>query len=292
MIWKTYTPAESAAFKHEHVLPWAENRVFAFALDTGTGLSWLVPPPETHGGDSPSATAPPVGVFTPDDLAGEEAWRLLLRLYPGHAADIARYSASRGEIPADVFLNVLGLRNHYKNLADWRELGEVDESCRELARRYDFPINVLRLWNRLNEANRSAWMELWRKRNVRKNLIREIIRDFYDLDEAGRERALERAEEYSAAWKARSGHFPGEKLRDIVREIRYPRFETLAVQLRDLKKELNLPAGIRLDIPAGLESNRLTLELEFTSVQELKEKLAYVAGEDNTKTIGKILQNL
>lgn len=242
---------------------------------------WIVAPQDVTEG-SAAAGAPsdprPVYIAQARALSDPAFWRAVLKQHPRHPVDLAAFAA-REKIAPEIFLEALELRSDYRTRDEWAQMGSLQEDTRALARRYDFPFALLRLWDRLGEAQRAAWREIFEERRIKKNLIREIIVDVYDLPEADRAEVLRACLDYSAAWQARSGGFPAEDLRDLVRAKRHPRLEQNRAALAAVKKELGLPRGARLQLPPDLESTRLRLELEFDSIDLLERQLKYFDAE-------------
>ena len=250
--------------------------LFAVQADAGITPGWIAGPGEQSG---PGEPVQPVAIASLADLETPDFWATVLRHHPRHPADLARYAHEHGPAP-EVFLAALGLRSDYRTRDEWQGMGELDADTRDLARRYDFPFAVLRLWDRVNGDERRRWRMLFEERILKKNFIREIITDLYDLAPEQREQVLRAAEEFSAAWQARSGTFPGDRLRDIVRATRYPRLEENRRAVDEARSDLGaLPRGVKLQLPPDLESTRLKLELEFDSAARLEEQLAFFSKE-------------
>ena len=288
----------NTSLNEDYLLPWAHPQDFGLLLAAAGERrqdSWLVKPRMGPNPQEEQSAGLPVALLDISEFRQVSTWQFLLRLCPAPMVDLARYQISHAEtagLTPELFLEVLGLKRHYKTRSDWEELGQLEESARELGRTYDFPITILRLWNRLEAAQQEGWREIWTHRNLKKNIIREIIQDYYDLSAEDRKISLEKAREFSSGWKARSGTFPGEDLRQIVRDYRYPMAEARRREVRDFKKKLNYGKGIHLEIPRHLESNRLQVTLEFQSSAELKKHLADLAADSNMEMLDKILNLL
>ena len=127
---------------------------------------------------------------------------------------------------------------------------------------------------------------------MKRNIIREIIADFYDLDGEQRNRALLETERFVKNWKAKKGRFPSEKIRDMVRIFRNPEHEKLRAEVAKRKGKLDLPSGVTLDIPPHFESDRLTMNIEFRSATELSEKLEKLLSKGTENRIRSLLELL
>ncbi len=270
----------------DFLLPWARTGPVTCAyISDDNEWFWLSPPPN-------GKTETPVLAFSREELKTPGAWAELLRLFPAHRLELAAYSALHPEIPPEALLEALGLKAHYRSLADWKEAGQLSASTIEFGCLHDFNVDVLRLWDRFSESDRAAWNELFLARNFKKNLVRDIVLDLYDLAPEERSRMIAEALDFSAGWRARSGHFPAEEIRDQVRALRSPRIEQLKKEIYSMKKQLRLPPGVRLSIPPDLEAKRLEIHFEFSDVEELGAKLDQIRGDESLERIRSILEKL
>ena len=233
----------------------------------------------------------PVCILDESDTSQASAWKLLLSFAPVHPARLAVFlKAHFPLIPEPEVCEILGLKADYRGLADCREMQKLDPVSVKLAEAFDFPVHVLRLFSRL-EA-REELLLLFQERNVRKNIIREIIQDLYDLPSEKRNLASARMLEFSQGWQARSAVFPAEDLRDLVRMIRYPRSEELRRSIRTAVSRMNLPQGVQLEVPPDLENGKPRVSLEFSSRSDLTRLAEILTGSEFQAQAGVILDAL
>lgn len=291
MEWRLISHAELAALPAERRFPWSTGEAIAFGVRFGDGRE-----PQLFALNQAAEDAPdplPFGVYAAEDLRDRETWKTLLALGPVHRCELAAYQARFSEdIPEETLLEALGQKPTFKTLADWREWAQLDELSQKLARRYDPPLGALRLWNRLPDSERRVWLDIWTERVFRKNLIRDIIIDYYDLVPQEREEVLGRAADFAAGWNGKSAPFPADEIRDMVRARRMPAFMDLRRKVYHLKKNLGLSRGVQLDIPEDLEDPRLTLRVDFESVEELDRQLEQLQSDDFQRGLARILQTL
>ena len=260
MHWSQYNEAPMES--ETHVLPWAQGGQVPVAVELADARYLILPAAEPQ----PSA---PLLVVPETETRDPQAWRLLLQLAPAHYTELAAYSHGRPWVPVDELMKLCGLNPNYRNRADWAEVALFAPDVLSFGKEQDFAPAVLRLWNRLTPQHRQRWRVLFEERHLRKNFIREIIADFYDLGSFVRDTILAEAEAQSLSWKARSRPFPGEKFRDLVRSARYPRFEESRALVEEARRAFPKLAGVTLDVPAHLEEDSLTLQLRFKSTEEL-----------------------
>ncbi|MBI3395960.1 MAG: hypothetical protein HY042_09005, partial [Spirochaetia bacterium] len=213
-------------------------------------MHWQVIHIEALNADPSACRLPWVATRGPVCLAVDQSALKLLSPPPDKGpfplGILARYNRAHPEIPAETLLGVLGMKTHFKNVADWKEMGALDEDVSAFGRDFDFAIDVLRLFQRLTLEERNAWISIWRARGVRRNLIRDIILDYYDLTPALRAQVLVDCAAFAENWAARSGVFPAEELRDMVRSRRFPMVTKAKQELHTLQAALQFPRGTTL----------------------------------------------
>jgi len=222
-----------------------------------------------------------------EELGKRETWEFLLRFVRRNIPALARFTRDEGLAP-DGLIQALGWKAHYRTREEWAQWAELDAISEKLFLIYDFPLNTLRLWDRLGDDDRTAWMELWQSRGLKKNLVREIIQYYHDLSAEARKSALERCQEFSENWKARSGNFPGEQLRDILYSMRYPEISDLQNQVFQLQKRLPTHKKMQFLVPDHLEAGFLDVRLRIESgadVEELARELLKTTEEGNLEQL-------
>lgn len=233
----------------------------------------------------------PACVFSREDVLSPAAWKLLRSFAPVHPV---RLSAHIGmhfpEVPDTVLCEILGIKADYRGLADAKDVRLLDALSVSLAELYDLPVHVLRLFSRLPE--RAELAALFEERGVRKNIVREIIQDLYDISPDRRAQVVASMQEFSARWHGQSSVFPAEQLRDIVRQYRYPRSEELRREMRAAVVRMNLPAGIQVQVPADLENGKPVLSIEISSAADMDRLSATLKDEGLRSQIETILSAL
>lgn len=267
----------SAAERSEQAL------AFAFQAAGTDRLHALTPPPADAAAPE-SKSEFPCGIYDEAELNDPAVWGALLRVTPLHRVDLAAYQQRLGDeftrrFAAETLLVAAGGKTNFKTLSEWKELGALGETARRLGRRFDLPLNVLRLWSRLSDEHQNGWLALFEAHPFNRNFIRDIIGDLYDLDAADRNQALTDAQQHAAAWlarKTRSRAYPVGEVRDLVRARRSPGIEALRRRMIQTRRELGLPGGVQLEWPVDLEQRRLTLSVQFNSIEQLESQLAAV----------------
>ncbi len=78
-----------------------------------------------------------------------------------------------------------------------------------------------------------------------------------------------------------------DKVKQVLKEARYPKFTELANRFQQLKKELKLPSNIILRAPAFFEGSEYSIEIRFNNQKEFNESAKIIAKlADESKLIG------
>jgi hypothetical protein len=154
-------------------------------------------------------------------------------------------------------------------VAEWKEMGELGENATKLYNACEFPVNILRLWERFDSEQCEAWMNLFQKHSIKKNLIREIILYLYDLGPEDQISSLRYAEKYSENWKNTKSPFPSEEIRDYIKQKRLPHTEHIQRELTKLKNKLSLCSHTHIQLPADLESETLRIDISVKNYSDL-----------------------
>ena len=227
------------------------------------------------------------------DFEKTEVWRLIRSLYSISVVTAARWWRQHHQHRSPLgIMQSFGLADHHKSHSDWNEMSTLSDSSAYMSQTYDLPLNTLRLWSRLSPDQQSTWKHIFALRQVKKNLIREIITDFYDLDEATKTECLNEALEIAENWQGRSSVFPAHELRDFVHRRRYPRLTTLAQELYQIRKELNAPKNISIELPADLESGYTQIRADLRNPADIQSLLDFLSDEKRQKQLTEIINKI
>lgn len=235
----------------------------------------------------------PAAMMECEDFADPAVWELILSLYRMSIVDAARWWRSHhaDRTPAGL-MQAFGLAEHHRSLADWKEMSELGASAAEMNRRYDLPLNTLRLWNRFHEQEQKAWLHIFELRRIKKNLIREIITDYYDLNPEARKLCLQECTDFAENWQARSSVFPAQELRDLVHRRRYPQYAALRQELFGLRRELQLPKNVAVELPADLESGYVQLRVDLRKPDDVKALATLLSDEKRQALLEEIIRKI
>ena len=307
MDWKISSKEEYKKLSQKLCLPKPLQKTsIAFILQEESGDFAL--------SESPVEASFPTALLKWKELKETSTWEKILQLHPVEKSAMAHYWYSilrEREVDAKIFLQNYGLSLHFQNLADWEELGQLRASSRALARSYSFPLRILRLWNRIPEKEQKEWLKIWEGYNFGRNLIQDIICDYYELDEPKREEALGEAmalgEKFSLTKSRAKTRQEKDKrrgsstkllarearlIRDKVRELRMPELTKMRTELHKERRKLSqhLKPSMELELPGNLESSSLELKLRFSSIEEIQKSLVSLQKKETLRAIQKILE--
>lgn len=231
----------------------------------------------------------PAIIFSPEELTRQDSWNRILQYHEIHELDLAVYAKNHPEISIDTFIGAKNQKITYKTRENWIEMAEFDENSRQLGKVYGFKNSVLRLFNRFTKDDQLEWIDIWQRRNIKKNFIRDLITDYYDLPVNIRPGIMAQVREFEKGWGDSASVFPSSGLRDLVHEARYPEISKIKKQIQNLKKQMKLPKEILLELPDDYELQKLELRLCFQSTKELKDQLNILQNSNTQKSLKQLL---
>lgn len=285
MHWNTVTVDEIKVIHKEKILPWAHPSPIPFAVRIEKDLFWLIEPLNLKSAQS-------IASFFWEDLEKSEAWEILVKSAPAHLLDLASYSHSQNYKYDEIFFNLLGMKMTHKSISEWKEAGSLSHETILFGKKYDFTVNVLRLWERLSADENNFWSELFLQRNIKKNLIREIIDDYYDLNAENRKTARSFAEKFSKNWTNTRSPFPAHLIRDEIHNLRYPVSEKIKKEIKNIQTKLNLPGNAVMNIPRSFEKDQLELTIKFKKTEELQRVITLLSSPKAITAIDELFEVL
>lgn len=159
-----------------------------------------------------------------------------------------------------------------------RDVVRLDDEIRALASERRLPAICLERWLKLDNVSRAKFFELARNLKMRTG---QIVASLEGLEEiALRERSnvgaiLDRdeikrsASGAGAAMGAGAGPARASAVLEAVRALRFPQLRKMQNRLRDEIAAIELPRGIKVDLPRELGSDELTVSIKARSGKEL-----------------------
>jgi hypothetical protein len=168
---------------------------------------------------------------------------------------------------------VFGWSYNYKTKSEWEEWHKFQKNSEILIELYDFPVQTLRLWDRLPETIQSIWLEILNIFRIKKNYLKEIIQDLYDLSTEEQEslslKALELAKKYQAE---KMNLFPQEEIRELIKSVRYKLSYERKKESYKLKKKIEHSLQLKnldINLPEDLESEPIELKIYLKNKNDL-----------------------
>jgi hypothetical protein len=150
-----------------------------------------------------------------------------------------------------------------------------ESAIRDYARSRGFHRQTLERWLRWTEADRDGLQAIAADLRASENHLRDMMDWLEEI--ALRDRAKIHEILASAAIEAirtdpRLGRADKlKRIKEQLRRRRFPRLAALEDELGAIIKTLQLPAGVRVSAPPGLEGGRLKVELDAGSAAEMQE---------------------
>ena len=155
-----------------------------------------------------------------------------------------------------------------------------ESEIRRYAAARHFSAATLSRWLAEAVADRDALLELAQRLRLGENQFRDLYDDAADL--AARDGVALAAVLDGAVGRAVPARPLGRNealraLRQALRRLRYPQLTAVEGRLAVLARGLRLPAGLRVEFPAHLEGEEVTVVLRARSAAELRSQAAALA---------------
>jgi ParB-like chromosome segregation protein Spo0J len=196
--------------------------------------------------------------------------------------------------------------NHYMPLLDlppaekilkrYLSLTVLEEEIKLAITHDEFPLPLAWEIARFSPEERKALFQVAQKLKLGINKMREIIRYLEEISLRDEKplSSLLFAEEIQKVMREEKMTLSqkGDKIRQILREKRYPKLDCLERKFSQALKKLGLPRTLKITHPPFFEGDKLTLEAQFNSPQALKELALIIQETANKKELDKLLECL
>ncbi len=298
--WKITTQEEQNSLSQDLCLPQASKAPpIAFVLTEKKKTYAL--------SQAPNANSFPVITYTWEDLKQKKTWENILEWHPIEKVILAHYwkcILKPHNIDSTPLILAYGLVLHFQNKSDWEELSKLDVKSHILSRKYNFPLRILRLWNRFSEEDQNTWLRIWESFSLNQNLIGDIICDYCELSQIAKNEiqkkleALEKSLENIQKKVIPLSRRKGREIRDMVRETRLPQISKARNSFYQKKRKLKehfheklpqkLQKSIQICLPEGMETHNMELHICFDNIKKLQQQQNII---NDQKTIS-LIQNL
>ncbi|MFN3604366.1 MAG: hypothetical protein ACK4UJ_06630 [Leptonema sp. (in: bacteria)] len=237
-----------------------------------------------------------------EDFAKEEFWNFIKLFYNLNLIKIAKWwDFFLKEIEPTGFFLTKNWKDNYKTRSDWEEWKSFRKNSELLYEMYEFSIQIIRLWDRLDTEIQTLWLKILEIIPIKRNLLKEIIMDLYDLkydqqiyvSKKNYEYVLEKKEKNEITIETQ------EILRENVKNLRYPKYYQRKKESYFLKKRIESLIKLKnleIAIPEDLESKPIELKFYLYSDKDLDtiiEKISEPMIIKNMKELmGKVFQEL
>lgn len=157
-------------------------------------------------------------------------------------------------------------------------MSEADVRAYAAERHFSAP--TLARWLAEAAADRDALLTLAERLRIGENQFRDFYDDATDVatrDGCSIAAVLEGVAVRDALARPMGRNEAIKALKLALRRLRYPQLTTVEQRLATLAKDLRLPAGVRIEFPANLEGEQVTVLLRAGSAAELRAQSAALA---------------
>lgn len=285
MNWQIINKIKLKQIKKEKILPWAKGSPVPFLVEEESVLYWLIPPD----GENRDLAA---CLLKPEELNERTAWELMLKFSPANPFELACYATGTDPSRIPLFLTLMNQKVNQKTVSDWVEMGGFDPLTKTLYERYEFPVGILRLWNRIPDDERIFLLEFFQDHRINKNHIREILTDYYDLNGSQREEFAAECRRLAQNWESSKSPFPVSLLRDSIKKRRFPLYAKTREEAGNIIKQLHLPAEVQIELPPDMESEELEIRIRIKDRMQYEATIRHLSSETAAEGIQNILERI
>src|SRR3989339_120087 len=175
-------------------------------------------------------------------------------------------------------------------------LNSMEEELKLAIAKGEFAVELDWEISKFSPSERQVLFRLGRDLKLGINKMREIIRylEEISLRDGTPLVSLLTAEEVQRVLAQERMTIPqkGEKLRQIVKEKRYPQLSKLEKTFSEGLKKLRLPPDLKLTPPPFFEGDKLTLKAQFNSPEALKDLALTLLEAAEKETLQRLLEDL
>ncbi len=225
-------------------------------------------------------------IIEKEDLSKKEFWDFINMFYYINIIKLAKWwNQFFKEIDPSGFFLSKNWSDNYKTRNDWEEWRSFSTQSEILYELYEFPIQIIRVWNRFNNEVQNIWLKILTILNIKKNLLKEIFMDLYDLSLEKQLEISKTLYEYVEKQKKENSLTiqTQETIRDHIKQLRYPLYFQRKKESYYFKKKLesfiNLK-NLEISIPEDLESKPIELKFLIYNQNDLQNLIEKISKEE------------
>lgn len=232
--------------------------------------------------------------ITRKDLETEEFWEFVSLFFHINIIKIAKWwNQNFFSLDPKGFFLSRNWSDNYKTRNDWEEWKNLEKNSEILYELYDFPLQILRLWDRFSEEIQTIWLKILEIVFFKKNLMREIIIDLYDLPYEKQIKISKESLNYIKRLKEKNSITieTQETIRENIKKERYPLTYNSKKESYLLKKRIESMINLKnfeVHLPEDLESKPIELKIYLFKEKDLEaflEKLSETIIKKNLKEL-------
>ncbi len=220
-----------------------------------------------------------------NELESVDFWNFIKTFYKFNIIKIAKWWDNFSpDVNTYGFFLSMGWSMNYKTINEWKEWKSFNENSILLLDLYEFPISVIRIWDRFPLDIQKKWLEILSIYNIKRNVLKEIIIDLYDLSYNEQEHisstCLKMAKDFL---QKDQSIFPQDEMKEIIKQKRFPMSYQKKKESYFYKKKLeNLIdfKNLKIDIPDDLESDPVVFQIYFRNVEDFEILLSKIKGKN------------
>jgi len=193
------------------------------------------------------------------------------------------------------FLPFFSLEPNEKILNTYLSLAQMEDEIKTYVLKEEVSRSNIRRLSTLTPDNRMAVLSLISPLKLGENRLREVLTLLEEISRRNRctEKDVVQRSEIQAiiSQKELTPSQKTERIKKVLRDLRYPKLNQMEKEFEKKRKDLNLPHNISLHHPAFFERKGLKIEFQFETMEEYRTIVESLSGLQDKKEFEEIIQS-
>lgn len=236
--------------------------------------------------------------ITVKELEKEDFWKFVSLFFHINIIKIAKWwNQYVSDLDPKGFFLSRNWSDNYKTRSDWEEWKQLSKNSEIFYELYDFPLQIIRLWDRFSEEIQTIWLKILEIVFIKKNLMREIILDLYDLPYEKQIKISSESLNYIRNLKEKNliTIETQEIIRENIKKERYPLFYNNKKESYFLKKKIESLINLKnfeIILPEDLESKPIELKIYLFKEKDLESFLEKLSEPSVKKNLNELISKV
>lgn len=178
----------------------------------------------------------------------------------------------------------IGIPRSKKYISKLEKIGHLSPTTKVFMDKNNYKMESALAFTKYTSDEQNMLLDFLEGLHLTESVLRKILVNIYEIM-AREDKSLE---ELLNQISEELDQEDTDELRKLIFNLRYPEYSAYRSKLNKLKEDLSLPQQIKLITPKHFEGNKFTLQVNFNSVEQirnLREKLDKVIGSETLEEI-------